>query len=259
MIEPIGRPARPSVADERELVRARLVPHDSPPIARCHPDRPMYAVGLCQHCYAEVVRHRQRTADAQLRGDPLRALGAALSPREAELIELIAAGHTNGTAAAEVGISAQTVKNHMSSILRKLGAESAAHAVALHLESKYSALDETVAALEYLGHVERNLIRLRRDVTGVIGEIRKARTAAAGPIALSRLELVEDPQLGRIVRNRVRDRGTSCKRGHPFTEANTRISKRGGRQCRTCARDKARAVGQAARDALRRVREEAAA
>lgn len=251
MIEHVGRPGRPSVVDEREIARSQLGLRDSPPIARCHPDRPMYAVGLCQHCYAEVVRHRQRTAEAMLRGDPLHYLGAPLSPRESEIVDLLAAGHTNKTVGAELGIAESTIKNHVSAILRKLGATSAAHAVALQLEGKYGALDETVAALEYLGHVERNLLRLRRDVTKVIGEIRKARVQAAAPAPATKLELVKvDGET--IVRNRLRDRGDRCRTGHLFTQANTRITPKGSRACRTCARDKARKVGQAARDALRR-------
>lgn len=31
-----------------------------------------------------------------------------------------------------------------------------------------------------------------------------------------------------------------CKHGHPYTEENTRISKKGARVCRQCARDRAR-------------------
>lgn len=33
---------------------------------------------------------------------------------------------------------------------------------------------------------------------------------------------------------------TECNQGHPFDEANTRIDKLGKRNCRTCARDRAR-------------------
>lgn len=34
---------------------------------------------------------------------------------------------------------------------------------------------------------------------------------------------------------------THCPRQHPYTAANTYVTKRGGRTCRTCARDKMRA------------------
>ena len=43
-----------------------------------------------------------------------------LSAREMSILNLIARGMSNKEAAAELGISYQTVKNHMTSILRKL-------------------------------------------------------------------------------------------------------------------------------------------
>jgi NarL family two-component system response regulator LiaR len=44
----------------------------------------------------------------------------ALSPREIEVLTLVAHGQENGEIAAELGISARTAKNHVSSILAKL-------------------------------------------------------------------------------------------------------------------------------------------
>jgi len=44
----------------------------------------------------------------------------SLSPREMEILHLIARGRSNKEIAHELGISRQTVKNHMTSILRKL-------------------------------------------------------------------------------------------------------------------------------------------
>ncbi|MCL4509208.1 MAG: response regulator transcription factor, partial [Chloroflexi bacterium] len=45
-----------------------------------------------------------------------------LSPRELEVVRLIAQGYGNKDIAQELGISDQTVKNHITAILRKLGA-----------------------------------------------------------------------------------------------------------------------------------------
>jgi len=45
---------------------------------------------------------------------------APLSPREMEILQHIAKGRSNKEVAYELGISRQTVKNHMTSILRKL-------------------------------------------------------------------------------------------------------------------------------------------
>jgi DNA-binding NarL/FixJ family response regulator len=45
-----------------------------------------------------------------------------LTPREMEILELVVQGMSNRKIAYHLGISHQTVKNHMTSILRKLGA-----------------------------------------------------------------------------------------------------------------------------------------
>jgi DNA-binding NarL/FixJ family response regulator len=46
---------------------------------------------------------------------------APLSPREMEILELVIQGMSNREIAYNLGISHQTVKNHMTSILSKLG------------------------------------------------------------------------------------------------------------------------------------------
>jgi RNA polymerase sigma factor (sigma-70 family) len=53
-------------------------------------------------------------------GDDLASLLVPLSPREMEILQHIAQGKSNKEIAYELGISRQTVKNHMTSILRKL-------------------------------------------------------------------------------------------------------------------------------------------
>lgn len=52
-----------------------------------------------------------------------------LSPRELEVLELVAAGRTNKAIAEKLDISNQTVKNHVSSILRKLAVNDRTQAV----------------------------------------------------------------------------------------------------------------------------------
>lgn len=52
-----------------------------------------------------------------------------LSPRELQVLELIAAGRTNKEIAVQLDISNQTVKNHVSSILRKLAVNDRTQAV----------------------------------------------------------------------------------------------------------------------------------
>ncbi len=59
----------------------------------------------------------------QAEGADAEGLGAVLvplSPREMEILQHIAQGRSNKEIAYELGISRQTVKNHMTSILRKL-------------------------------------------------------------------------------------------------------------------------------------------
>jgi DNA-binding NarL/FixJ family response regulator len=58
-------------------------------------------------------------AETDTEGD-LGALLIPLSPREMEILQHIAQGKSNKEIAYELGISRQTVKNHMTSILRKL-------------------------------------------------------------------------------------------------------------------------------------------
>ena len=54
-----------------------------------------------------------------------------LSPRETEVLRLVAAGRSNKEIAAELRISERTAKFHVTSILTKLGAENRAQAAAI--------------------------------------------------------------------------------------------------------------------------------
>ena len=72
-------------------------------------------------------------ADLPAAGAPLRGEGAgqALSPREGEILNLLAAGLGNKEIAWQLKISEHTVKFHVTSIFNKLGASTRAEAVAL--------------------------------------------------------------------------------------------------------------------------------
>ncbi|HEY2130508.1 MAG TPA: helix-turn-helix transcriptional regulator [Streptosporangiaceae bacterium] len=52
-----------------------------------------------------------------------------LSLREAEIMTLIAEGHSNGQIAAKLVLAEKTVKNHVNRIYAKLGAQSRAAAI----------------------------------------------------------------------------------------------------------------------------------
>jgi len=57
------------------------------------------------------------------------SLISPLTPREIEILRFIAQGFLNKQIAAELGISEQTIKNHVTSILRKLNANARTEAV----------------------------------------------------------------------------------------------------------------------------------
>lgn len=69
------------------------------------------------------------------RGQPASA-GPHLSPRETEVVQLLAEGLSNKQIARRIGISETTVKGYLSQLFEKLGAADRAHAVALALRSR---------------------------------------------------------------------------------------------------------------------------
>lgn len=56
---------------------------------------------------------------------------SVLSPREREILQLLADGHSNATAAKELWISEETVKSHVKHVLAKLAADTRTQAVAI--------------------------------------------------------------------------------------------------------------------------------
>lgn len=68
---------------------------------------------------------------------------APLSPREMDILQLIARGASNKEIGRELSISRQTVKNHMSSILRKLAVNDRTQAAVLALRRGWIRLEDT--------------------------------------------------------------------------------------------------------------------
>jgi DNA-binding NarL/FixJ family response regulator len=66
-----------------------------------------------------------------------------LSPREMEILQFITRGASNKEIAHSLGISRQTVKNHMSSILRKLAVNDRTQAAVLALRRGWVRLEDT--------------------------------------------------------------------------------------------------------------------
>jgi two-component system response regulator DegU len=69
----------------------------------------------------------------------MKGLAAPLTSRETQILTLIAEGNSNKGIAHILDISEQTIKNHVSAILRKLNANDRAHAVALSLRNGWIA------------------------------------------------------------------------------------------------------------------------
>jgi len=66
----------------------------------------------------------------------------ALSPREIEILVLVAAGCSNKRIGDQLGICEQTVKAHMKNSMGKLGARDRTHAVTLSLQRGILSLGE---------------------------------------------------------------------------------------------------------------------
>jgi NarL family two-component system response regulator LiaR len=76
-----------------------------------------------------------QAAQALLQSEPENdAVGADLTPREREVLALLAAGKTNKEIAVALSISAGTVRLHVSNILSKLGAGNRTEAAAVALQ-----------------------------------------------------------------------------------------------------------------------------
>jgi len=74
----------------------------------------------------QVLRQFQ---DISLMGKTMETVATPLSPRETEILKYVAEGNGNKQIAYTLKISEQTIKNHITSILRKLNANDRTHAV----------------------------------------------------------------------------------------------------------------------------------
>lgn len=84
---------------------------------------------------APVAQHLSTAlADGQPRSDHAAALDQ-LTPREREVLRLIATGLTNKEAGARLGISPRTVETHRENVLRKLGVRSVAELTKLAIRA----------------------------------------------------------------------------------------------------------------------------
>ena len=94
-----------------------------------------------EHPINESLTTRPKVAEQVLRSfqelsgrSEVEALTSPLTAREKEILNYIAQGYLNKQIALELGISEQTIKNHVTSILRKLNANVRTEAVVIALK-----------------------------------------------------------------------------------------------------------------------------
>lgn len=88
----------------------------------------------------QVLRQFQ---DLTLMGKAMETLATPLTPRETETLKYVAEGYSNKQIAHVLGISEQTIKNHVTSILNKLDANDRTHAVVLAMRQGWIEIGET--------------------------------------------------------------------------------------------------------------------
>ena len=87
-----------------------------------------------------VLEKRSRRLSVQLAAPAPAAEPPRLTPREAEVLELVAAGLSTQELARALAISPHSVESHVRKAMAKLGAANRAHAVALALRNGLLAL-----------------------------------------------------------------------------------------------------------------------
>lgn len=108
----------------------------------------IHRVARGQHPINEFITSRPQLAEKVLKQfqefmtrQEMRELISPLTPRETVILELMAHGLPNKQIAYESGTSEQTIKNHVTSILRKLDANARTEAVVKALKQGYISLD----------------------------------------------------------------------------------------------------------------------
>jgi two-component system response regulator DegU len=99
----------------------------------CNGEYPINDSLITRPAVAEHVLRQFR--DIVSAGKVMETVTAPLTYRESQILNYIAQGNSNKQIAHILEISEQTIKNHVSSILRKLNANDRAHAVALAMRN----------------------------------------------------------------------------------------------------------------------------
>jgi two-component system response regulator DegU len=84
----------------------------------------------------------QQFQDISSMGRAMETVIAPLTRRETQILNYVSEGNTNKQIADILGISEQTIKSHVSAILRKMNANDRAHAVALAIRNGWIPVDD---------------------------------------------------------------------------------------------------------------------
>jgi DNA-binding CsgD family transcriptional regulator len=101
--------------------------------------------------------------------------GRPLSPREKEVLERVCLGRSNAETAGDLGIAEQSIKNHMTAILRKLNANSRTEA-ALIYTGRHDPADRAWVLLQA---AFQQLDALRREVDATMAFVQETQARLA--------------------------------------------------------------------------------
>lgn len=96
---------------------------------------------LSQSMTGKLLRQLAQVSWPTVRTAVQSQASVALSPRERQVLALVAHGFSNREIAEKLGIALNTVKNHLRSILAKLGARNRAHAAACAVSLGLASVD----------------------------------------------------------------------------------------------------------------------
>ena len=106
-------------------------------LKRASPDEMLQAVRVVASGGSLLFPARIRELAALHGGPAARRISAALTSRGQEVLRLMAAGLSNAEISRELYLSVETVKTHVGSILRKLGARDRTQAVITAYDSHF--------------------------------------------------------------------------------------------------------------------------
>ena len=102
------------------------------------PDKELEILAAIRAAYGGEISLEPTPSGAPVRTAPTRSAWSvppeALTPRETDVLRLLARGNTNRQAAGFLGLSVRTVENHRANLLSKLGVVSRAEIVSYALD-----------------------------------------------------------------------------------------------------------------------------